>query len=72
TAAPVVTAKPTNDSPIVKEFPGSNTTSAPPPATTHATTAAIHQPHPSGGTTHAAGSNTKPSGKTTIVRDNPF
>jgi len=81
TAAPVVTAKvTTNDSPIVKEFPGSNTTSAPTtnlaPATTHATTTAIHQPvHNSGGgtTTHAAGGGgSKPAGKPAIVRDNPF
>ena len=72
TAAPVVTAKvTTNDSPIVKEFPGSNT---PPPATTHATTTAIHQPTHGGGgaTTHAAGGGGKPPGKPAIVRDNPF
>jgi hypothetical protein len=77
TAAPVVTAKATtNDSPIVKEFPGSNTA---PPATTHAnTTAAVHQTtHAAGGggtTTHAAagGGGSKPAGKPAIVRDNPF
>ena len=66
--APVVTAKVANDSPIVKEFPGSNTTSAP-PATTHTATAAIHQ-H-SGGATHTGGGG-KPAGKPAIVRDNPF
>lgn len=74
TQAPVAKPVVTNDSPIVKEFPGSNTTSAP-PATTHATTTAIHQTtHTAGGggtTTHAGGGG-KPPGKPAIVRDNPF
>jgi hypothetical protein len=73
-AAPVVTAKPTADSLITKEFPGSNTTSAP-PATTHTTTAAIHTAthNAGGGGTHpAGGGGTKPTGKPAIVRDNPF
>jgi hypothetical protein len=69
TAAPVVTAKVVNDSPIVKEFPSSNTTSA--PATTHITSTSVHLVPHTGGGTHASG-NSKPSGKPTIVRDNPF
>lgn len=72
TQAPVATAKPVVDSPIVKEFPGSNT-SAPPPATTHATAAIHNTPHAGGGThPSGGGGGSKPAGKPAIVRDNPF
>lgn len=77
TQAPVAKPVVTNDSPIVKEFPGSSTTTSA-PATTHNTTTAIHQTHPAGGgggatTTHtASGGGGKPAGKPAIVRDNPF
>ena len=70
TQAPVAKPVVTNDSPIVKEFPGSTTTSA--PVATHNTTTAIHNTtHATGGGgTHTGGG--KPAGKPAIVRDNPF